>query len=289
MKPLRTASDHSYQARRRCWGPCACRRGGGLDGVGLHRPVALAQPMSSARTSSGIQTCTASVAGIMSLASARTVAIAARNGPRPWPARAVSADDDRGGDVLGQCNVLGRLAHSAAVGGPTSGRSPMCFCLLRCSRWCRSPTASPTPTGSSTATDPTLIVDLSRGQHHRIDASALPTPDGMPWHNHRVYSYVTPGCGAYVAAGPNPHRRKVGPLLHRGRTRTRPCQVPARRPRRAPAPHPRRQPDTPPRPPSMPRAFASSASGKTRRPRVPGDHPLTGPIGTPDAVVNHIP
>jgi len=25
--------------------------------------------------------------------------------------------------------------------------------------------------------DPTLIVDLSRGQHHRIDASALPTPE----------------------------------------------------------------------------------------------------------------
>jgi len=155
---------------------------------------------------------------------------------------------------------LGRLAHCAAVGGPTSGRLPVCSCLLRCSRWCRSPTASPTSTGSSTATDPTLIVDLSRGQHHRIDASALPPPDGTPWPNHRVFSYVTP------AAAPM----------------SRPDRTPPAQSGLAP---PSRSHSNPPSPSTCSSAAtrprSASASGKTRRPRVPGDHPLTGPIGTP--------
>lgn len=59
-------------------------------------------------------------------------------------------------------------------------------------------------TGAQHGHGPNLIVDLSRGRHHQIDASALPTPDGKPWHTHQGFKYVTPGCGAYVKIGPRP-------------------------------------------------------------------------------------
>ncbi len=156
---------------------------------------------------------------------------------------------------------LGRLAHCAAVGGPTSGRLPVCSCLLRCSRWCRSPTASPTSTGSSTATDPTFdrrLVPRPAPPNRRL-RPAHP-PDGTPWPNHRVFSYVTP------AAAPM----------------SRPDRTPPAQSGLAP---PSRSHSNPPSPSTCSSAAtrprSASASGKTRRPRVPGDHPLTGPIGTP--------
>jgi very-short-patch-repair endonuclease len=53
---------------------------------------------------------------------------------------------------------------------------------------------------------PSVLVDLTRGTTHSIDARHLSTPDGQSWHNRRGMKYVSPGCTEYVKIGPRPPR-----------------------------------------------------------------------------------
>jgi very-short-patch-repair endonuclease len=59
-------------------------------------------------------------------------------------------------------------------------------------------------TGDQHADGPSMIVDLSAGRRHRIDARTLPTPDGRPWHDRRGIKYVSQDCREYVRIGPRP-------------------------------------------------------------------------------------
>jgi very-short-patch-repair endonuclease len=58
--------------------------------------------------------------------------------------------------------------------------------------------------GADHGAGPNLIVDLTRGKRHRIDATRVPTPDGESWHARRGMKYVTPGCREFVRIGPKP-------------------------------------------------------------------------------------
>lgn len=90
-------------------------------------------------------------------------------------------------------------------------------------------------TGEQHGQGPNLIVDLSRGKRHRIDASTLPTPDGKPWHTRQGFKYVTPGCRAYVKVGPKPPagagwaRSSIEVALERSLTKDLPVEPDARR------------------------------------------------------------
>jgi very-short-patch-repair endonuclease len=59
-------------------------------------------------------------------------------------------------------------------------------------------------TGDQHGDGPNMIVDLGRGRRQRIDARALPTPDGSSWHDRRGPKYVTEGCREYVKIGAKP-------------------------------------------------------------------------------------
>ena len=59
-------------------------------------------------------------------------------------------------------------------------------------------------TGDDHGDGPSMLVDLTRGKRHRIDATTVPTPDGQSWHNRRGIKYVTPGCRNFIRLGPKP-------------------------------------------------------------------------------------